>query len=40
MEMYAPKSLYSYKLFLFGFAPWCLRLEQKDFEKTVNFYKR
>jgi hypothetical protein len=32
MEIYVPKSLYSSKLILFGFAPWHLRLKQKDFE--------
>jgi hypothetical protein len=29
MEMYVPKSLYSSKLFLFGFTPWRLRLKKK-----------
>jgi hypothetical protein len=39
IEIYVPESLYSSKLFLFGFAPWRLRLKQKDFEDSVNFYK-
>jgi hypothetical protein len=33
MEIYVPKSFYSSTLFLFGFAPWRLRLEQKRFRK-------
>jgi hypothetical protein len=39
MEIHVPKSLYSSKLFLFGFTPWRLHLKQKDFKERVNFYK-